>query len=147
MGKKKVYYKVVRQVSGKLYSALHINLNLYGMSVKYKVDNWVCPALDGSKLMVFSDFEEASQFSITRFRDLYECEIINPQRKAPFIESIFSNNFRTNLLKLIEIKKKGKKYFGESANKLGLLDNTGTKPVYKSVVFCDAVKLTKRISI
>ena len=147
MSKKKVYYKVVRKVSNKLYSALHIDLKSYGMSVEYKVDNWAYPALDGSKLMVFSDFEEAKNFSIAWFGDLYECEIINPQRKAPFIDAVFLNSFKANLLKLIEIKKKGKKYFGESASKLGLLDGTDTKPGYKSVVFCDAIKLTKKVDI
>lgn len=147
MGKKRVYYKAVREHSGKLLSALDDHLRYFGMSVEYKVGEFAYPALEHTKLMVFSDIEEAKEFAHDYFSNLYECEIVNPQKKAPFIASVFSGNFKTNLLRLIEIKKKGKKYFGENGRDLGLADGTDTRPCYNSVVFCDAVKLTKRIDL
>lgn len=141
----KTYYKVVSVIDNKMYSAIHHALKTFDLSVEYKVNEWVYPKLGESKLMVFGSLNDAEDFSSIWKCNIYACKVKNPQKKGPFVSDVYSFDFKTNLLKVIQIKKQKKKYFGIAGHKLGLLGIMSTLPTHDNVVFCDAIMLTERI--
>lgn len=140
----KTYYKVV---SFSMESALSCFVGEYNIKydptdvgykdfmLEYKLNNWVYPKLNGSRLYAFNDIKYASDF-ISKIREhdvtcrLFECEVKNP-KKIKQIPSMFHN-----IKKYWNNRRKHKK------NKIGMNNNPY---ISNGTVSCDAIKLTKEI--
>ena len=103
--------------------------------VQYIKNEWVYPKINGSKLMVFNHLDYAKKFARDRGWKvkIFECEIKNPSKKAPFIRN--TNGIELFIEKCIELKKNKKKY-----SHLCQLES-----IPPGTIFCNAVKLTKEI--
>jgi hypothetical protein len=133
------YYKIVQKVKRKLKSCMVPNWDIDAdlmnlLCIEYKVNEYVYPKLEGSKLYVFSNLDSASKFlNIIDFYNkdkcvIYECEVENPGKIKP----LYCINSIVNYWK----KKKSHKSTSNF-----LINKT------KGFVSCDAVKLTKRVKL
>lgn len=129
-----MYYKIVYNKRGKLYSCnLHHrfepNLLIQSWAVIYTIGEWVYPRQSATQLMCFEDLEQAKDFKGDAYNDLelYECEVLNPS----------DTGFWVPLITL--------PHFIDQDYDNFLRNNTRHKSCYKHGIFCDAIKLTKRI--
>lgn len=118
------YYKVVYEASsGRLLSSWTAD-NIF--AVEYKLNEFVYPKVEGSKLFVFNHFSyalgyrECSPLCLT----IYECEIINPSFGEVMSASSSSKDWM-DFWRRINIY--------------------CTRNCLPGTVFCDAVKLVKKI--
>lgn len=99
----------------------------YDLSIQYKLNEWVCPNIPESKLMVFSDLIIAN-FYFNANDKLFEVDVINPTTGLKIVNvcNLYSTNNKVMPLKQYE-----------------RLHDENMYPV--STVFCDAVMLKKEI--
>jgi hypothetical protein len=82
--KKRVYYKLVKIVSGDYYSAAKCHLDNFCATAKYEVGEVVKPPIPGSRLFVFGTLDAARNFqngemSYSKTK-IFTCEVANPKR-------------------------------------------------------------------
>lgn len=144
----KTYYKVVSERNGELKSAIFNSAppTVQEILLTYTLNDWVYPQIDGSKIMVFDNIKDAVDFR-TEFGDaVFKCKVKNPQRKGPFISSVFNPNLKNILQKLIKIKRQKKRYFGIKQSKVDPNLTAGqTSPCYRNTIFCDTIMLLERV--
>ena len=122
---KKKYYKVL---SDGLTSAV----TEFPLKVKYTLNEWVRPNIPGSHLFVFDSLQKAKNFCGHSSKDIYECEVKNPQKLGVFMDYFVLT--KDILCEILKLKNNKKKY----RHKIVDIEPLGT-------VFCSAVKLTKRV--
>jgi len=141
MGKK--YYKVVRQ-------GRYNTENVYDscrtispeLKCSYSLNKWTYPLVKGSKLMVFDNLSDAITFIInTNTYDLddiiFECEVKKPSKKWAIFRWLCVPQENT-YIKICKLRLQKKKF-------THLLDKDENKHIPYGTVFCDAVKLLKKV--
>jgi hypothetical protein len=77
---KKTYYKIVREVGGKLTSCV---TDKDDGGVNYSKSRWTSPSIKNSKLFIFKNRESARDFKREAFEDekcyIYKVAAVNPQ--------------------------------------------------------------------
>lgn len=129
------YYKVVARDSQGLKSAFVGNMpNKTVLSVYYKVGEWAYPNSNfiGSHLMAFDSLNEAKRFLLVFGwgEEIYECEVEDARKKGLFITEANPVTIKN----VLSLKNKKKAYLPKC-----------NLPSMPNTVFCDAIKLTKRV--
>ena len=117
-----IYYKVLRE------NLLSATTYTRGVEVQYKVDEWIKPQVENTKLMVFETFELAKRFcdKLCGQRYIYSCEVANPQPAPAKLCSVWSEQ----------------KYGAFWENKVN--ENLINLPSPQGTIICDAVKLIEQ---
>lgn len=127
----KEYYKVVSILGEELYSALYsqVTSESEGIFLKYIPGEWIRPKVEGSKIMVFENLDDAYKFASDEYWEtrVYKCEVLNPSYDGPFVILVGSRSFPQMLDETI----KGKR--------------NSDKPLFENTVFCDAIKLIREV--
>ncbi|MCB0448435.1 MAG: hypothetical protein KDD03_13190 [Gelidibacter sp.] len=137
-----MYYKVVDQNLQSIVANVNSSEGrdaidiINDFTVQYIENKWVRPRKKGTKLMVFDDFHDARYFHSWRGGQIYECKVINP-KEVGFLS--FFRSLADNYKLLERLVNAREKYSHLQTYCSGCLPPTGTW-------FCDAIKLTKRIS-
>lgn len=122
----KKYYKILMRDMTSINGA-------NSFTIRYKLNEWTFPKIDGSGLYVFDNLENAKDFTLRESGILiYECEVVNPRKIKKLISISYLSTGYLN--KLLETKKRHKK---QSFYWL--------RDVPKGTVLCDAVKLTRLV--
>lgn len=128
-------YKVVTNIDGKLHSAFVYDVD--GIDIKYEVNKWIRPNIEGTRIFVFVDLDDARQFirniQHKLFRgqrfEIYNCSVLNPvYHYNKFVKSF------TDLRYLVSCNKYNPKLLVE---KLQEFDDV---PIWKSI-YAEAIKL------
>lgn len=125
------YYKVIRNIKGKLHSAVHSRIG-----PEYIPGKWVEPTIKGTQLMVFSDLNSAMLFSGSLIDVIWECEIEKFNGTPIFLQcgNLLTYNIEEFLNNVLSLKYKRKKFS----------HLTNYKEAPENSVFCKRVKLIKR---
>ena len=142
-----MYYKCVNYYLESLVVGVNPNF-----AVQYKIGEWVRPKMLGTKLMVFDDEKIAEYFGKEVWSGwVYECEVINPIQKYDLFFDFMTirYNVSTTILELLkELSKRIKNKKKHSDIKTEIKDYLSKSPHYipqPNTVYCDAVKITKKI--
>lgn len=104
--------------------------------IQYKVNEWVKPNKFGTKIMIFSNYENAFDFKLlctNPYLKIYTCYVKNPTRHGFLTEVDRVEEKYEQLCKLIKQKKRVTNFYAvEKAKKVW---------VPKGTLFCSAVKL------
>lgn len=127
----KIYYKVVtHNLQSCIINEKYLNTDNKKYCVTYKEGEFVYPILKNSKLMVFNTFNDASYFIRNKYEDnfIYSCHILKPNYNYNYNIAVFftDDDFSIHWTNTHH-------YYSHKAP-------TGT-------VFCDAVKLFKKIEL
>lgn len=146
MSKSKIYYKVVTH---DLQSAIinpylerHISHYKYNATkdfcVQYKINEWVKPEKPGTKLMVFSNLDDAKEFALFQGIHLliYKCSVRNPTKHGFITDLDKLGYIYPTLIKRIKQKKKITDLYQECEK----------NSIPEGTVFCSAVKLLEEVN-
>lgn len=121
-----IYYKVLRRNEDRLFSAIVGRLNgTVQFCLEYIPDEWISPSL--GKIFVFSSLDNAIDFVNERYTcsfEIWECEVENPNRSVysiPYADPHAIIKFWKNE------------------------DGLSLKPAPEGTVFCDRVKIIKKV--
>lgn len=133
-----IFYKVVHSEDK---SSINSNLNYSNISYKvfYKLNEFVSPNIEGTKLYIFSSLEDVESFIHNEFimdYSVYECEVINPTVATllgnPSLVGRFWELVKRPFISIEHEKRVNSLYF---------------KTVPSGTYECDAVKLIKEIEL
>lgn len=122
-----MYYKVVYNYKEKLLPLVHCFIG-----VEYKVNEWTKP-IEGTHLICVDNINDAIFWNKLYGGEIWECEVIKTKKTPVFLKksNAFTDNVREFINKIIKLKRAKKKF---------------THLLQKGdYVFCDAIKLTKRV--
>ncbi len=125
------YYKVLARADKKLFSINRIMGKSNPTVTRYIRNTWVKPKFNNSKLFAFSDVNVATEFAQLHHGVLYEAEVKNPviSRRDASIVSSWEDRYKTYADFWLR-------------KKVGSLSSMLAP---RGTVFCDAVKITKRV--
>ena len=104
--------------------------------IQYKVNEWIKPNKPGSKIMIFSNFEDAFNFKMlcpNPFLRIYKCHAKNPTKKGFITEISRVAEKYEKLYRLIKQKKRVTHFYAIEKFKKGWIP--------KGTLFCSAIKL------
>lgn len=125
-----IYYKVLSAKNRKLYSHLTKITNPYG--IRYQIGKWAKPKLKGSKLFVFDSLKAIEEWypvinRVPWFR-IYKCEVKNPTACPKRISYCCPRDIYSW-------------WFYSPKDRC----HTFTMNAPKGTIWCDAVKITRKV--
>lgn len=142
-----MYYKCVNYHLESLVVGVNPNF-----AVQYKIGEWVKPKMLGTKLMVFDNEKRAKFFGTEIWSGrVYECEIINPIQEYDLFLYFMDirYGYSVTIIKLLkELNRRIKSKKRRLDIRTEIKDYLSKSPHYipqPNTVYCDAVKITKKI--